>query len=112
MKYISWLFCLALCSCHLNHHYKIYQYDNGDDYVHEGLVRIVDSSTGKIGYATSDGEVVIAPQYAFGHPFHNGVAKVTYQGYWTEVEGSHGEYHTWQSPHWFYIDKHGYEVKK
>ena len=113
MKKICSLLCLLLlCACHMGHHYEVYHYDNGEDYAREGLVRIVDPATGKIGYATPGGEVVIAPQYAFGHPFHNGVAKVTHQGHLAEVEGSHGEYHSWQSPHWFYIDKHGYEVKR
>lgn len=112
MKYI-YLGCLFwLCACHVGHHYHIYQYDNGDDYVQEGLVRIVDPATQKMGYATSDGQVVIKPQFAFAHPFHNGVAKVTYEGYQSEVSGSHGEYHSWYSPHWFYIDKQGYEVKR
>ena len=112
MKYLGLCGLFLLYGCHLGHHYEVYHYDNAEDYTHEGLVRIVDPATGKIGYATPDGKVVIAPQYAFGHPFHKGVAKVTHQGYLAEVEGSHGEYHIWQSPHWFYIDKQGYEVKR
>ncbi len=102
---------LLIWGCHA-HHYQIYRYDNGDDYVSEGLVRIVDTKTGKIGYATADGKVVIAPRFAFGFPFHNGVAKVTHNGHHGPVHGSEGEYHTFESDHWFYIDKQGYEVKR
>lgn len=101
-----------LTSCHLGHHYRVYQFDNGDDYEQEGLVRIVDPKTQKMGYATPDGDVVIKPRFAFAHPFRNGVAKVTNEGYQAEVHGSHGEYHIWQSKNWFYIDKQGDEIKK
>src|SRR5699024_11442959 len=33
---------LLLCSCGSARHYAAFQYDNGDDYVSEGLYRIVD----------------------------------------------------------------------
>lgn len=113
MKKISFFILLfLLVGCHHEHHYKVYQYDNGNDYEQEGLVRIVDPKTDKIGFATPDGKVVIEPRFAFAHPFHGGMAKVTYEGHQAEVHRSHGEYHIWQSKHWFYIDKHGYEVKK
>ncbi len=112
MKYIYFFIVLLLCACHFNHHYDIYQYDNGDYYVSDGLVRIVDPKTQKMGYAKPNGEVVIKPQFAFAYPFEKGTAKVTYEGYKREVHGSNGEYHIWQSKHWFYIDKQGYEVKK
>ena len=112
MKYIYLSLLFLLCACHIGHHYKVYQFDNGDDYEQEGLVRIVDPKTQKMGYATPDGKVVIEPRFAFAHPFHEGTAKVTYEGHQAEVHGSHGEYHLWQSKHWFYIDRQGYEVKK
>ncbi len=41
---------LLLCSCDSARHYATYQFDNGDDYVSEGLYRIVDRK-GHIGYA-------------------------------------------------------------
>ena len=41
---------LLLCSCGSARHYAAFQYDNGDDYVSEGLYRIVDRK-GRIGYA-------------------------------------------------------------
>lgn len=38
--------------------YRIYQYDNGDDYPSDGLLRIIDKDN-HIGYASENGEVVI-----------------------------------------------------
>ena len=54
MKRIIWYIGigLLLCSCGSSKHYGAFQYDNGDDYVSEGLYRIVDRK-GHIGYALS-----------------------------------------------------------
>lgn len=82
--------------------YSVYQYDNGDDYICEGVRRIVDRN-GKIGYADEKGNVVIAPRFAFAFPFEDGMAKATYKGY----EVSEGEHFRWISPEWFYIDHEG-----
>lgn len=89
--------------------FKPYQYDNGDDYVSDGLYRIVDKD-GLIGYATEYGKVAIAPRFAFGFPFDNGRAKVTDTGHLEEVEGSGGEYHYWKSDNWYWIDKTGNRI--
>lgn len=89
-----------------NKKYRAFQYDNGDDYVKDGLYRIVDER-GRIGYADERGITVIAPRFAFGFPFENGKAKVTDSGQEKEVEGSRGEYHYWDSDDWYYIDKTG-----
>ena len=86
--------------------FKPYQYDNGDDYVSEGLYRIVDGD-GRIGYATANNAVIISPRFAFGFPFKNGRAKVTDSGHLEEVKGSDGEYHFWVSDNWYWIDKMG-----
>lgn len=86
--------------------FKPFQYDNGDDYVSDGLYRIVDTD-GLIGYATEYGDVAISPRFAFGFPFKNGRAKVTDSGHLEEVEGSGGEYHYWASDNWYWIDKTG-----
>ena len=56
-------------------HYGVFQCDNGNDYVSEGLYRIVDKR-GRIGYADESGRTVIKPRFAFGFPFENGKAKV------------------------------------
>ena len=57
----------------------VFQCDNGNDYVSEGLYRIVDKR-GRIGYADESGRTVIKPRFAFGFPFENGKAKVTDKG--------------------------------
>ena len=68
-------------------HYGVFQCDNGNDYVSEGLYRIVDKR-GRIGYADESGRTVIKPRFAFGFPFENGKAKVTDKGEMKEVPGS------------------------
>lgn len=78
MKYTLCLLTLLLGGC--ISHYSNYQYDNGDDYVSEGTVRIVNDDNGKIGYATPDGIILIEPQYAFGYPFKNGEQKSPMKG--------------------------------
>lgn len=45
MKYTLCLLTLLLGGC--ISHYSNYQYDNGDDYVSEGTVRIVNDDNGK-----------------------------------------------------------------
>lgn len=84
----------------------VFQYDNGNDYVSEGLYRIVDKR-GRIGYAAEDGETVIKPRFAFGFPFEGDRAKVTDKGVLKEVPGSRGESHYWESDEWYFIDKSG-----
>jgi hypothetical protein len=44
---------------------------------------------------------MIAPQYNCAFPFENGMAKVSVNCS-TQQDG---EYHTWVSNQWFYIDK-------
>ena len=111
MKYIASFIIFLLCAgCVSIKHYSTYQFDNGDDCVKEGMFRIVNDETGKIGYANTKGIILIEPQYAFGCPFENGRAKVTYKGENRVVSDSHGEYHYWDSDEWFYIDKAGNKV--
>lgn len=91
--------------------YTVYQYDNGDDYVSEGMYRIV-GRNGRIGYYDAEhGRVAIAPRFAFGFPFDGGKARVTDGGELREVDGSGGEYHYWHSDEWYYVDKNGNVVK-
>ena len=89
-----------------SYQYSVYQYDNGDDYICEGLRRIMDKS-GKIGFADEKGNVVIIPKYAFAFPFENGMSKATYEG----KSVAEGEYHRWVSPRWFYINHKGEIIK-
>jgi len=101
---------LLLCSCGSARHYAAFQYDNGDDYVSEGLYRIVDRK-GRIGYADETGKTVIRPRFAFGYPFEGGKAKVTDSGKWKEVAGSGGEHWYWESDDWYYIDHSGNRIE-
>lgn len=87
-------------------HYSAFRYDNGADYVRDGLYRIVDKK-GRIGYADEQGNTVIKPRFAFGFPFENGKAKVTDTGSLKTVPCSDGEYSYWDSNEWYYIDKNG-----
>lgn len=80
--------------------------DNGIDLVSDGYVRIVDDQ-GRVGYADTQGLIKIQPQFAFGFPFKEGVARVTKTGKLVEVPGSDGEYHRWESDAWFCINKTG-----
>lgn len=105
-KLICLLSALSLISCSSIEEYKPYQYDNGDDYLSDGLYRIVNNQ-GLVGYANAQHEVVIKPQFAFGFPFEQGKAKVTHTGSLKEVPNSNGEYKYWHSEQWFYIDKEG-----
>lgn len=85
-------------------------FDNGHDPVSDGLYRVVDDH-GRIGYADAYGVVRIAPRFAFGLPFANGVARVTLSGHPAAVPGSEGEYHRWEDGDWFCINKSGSIVK-
>ena len=100
---------LLLAGCITRYSYGIYQFDNGDDPVQEGMYRIVDEQ-GRIGYADESLSIIIFPQYAFGYPYSGGKAKVTYGGQQKTVFGSGGEYHSWESDDWFYIDRYGNRV--
>ena len=86
--------------------YQVFPIDNGPDYVSDGLFRIIENS--KIGFADSmTGEVIIKPQFECAWPFKHGVAKVSMDC----IEQSNGEYKTWLSDKWYYIDKTGKKVK-
>lgn len=90
--------------------FNVFKYDNGADYVREGLFRITDDK-GLIGFADTVGNIVIKPLFKFAFPFKNGKAKVTFSGESKDVPGSNGEKHYWDSPDWYYIDKNGKMLK-
>ncbi len=88
------------------HCYEIYPFDNGPDYTSEGMYRIIEK--GKIGYVDSlSSKLVIKPQYDCAFPFEDGKAKVSVDCK-TIPDGEHT---TWESNHWFYINKKGEMVK-
>ena len=89
-----------------NRLYEVYWYDNGPDYIKDGLFRI--KRNGMIGYANANGEIVIEPQFDCANPFENGVARVTYDCERQKV----GEHIKMKSDSWFYIDKKGKYIEK
>jgi hypothetical protein len=85
--------------------FQIFQYDNGPDYVEEGLFRIV--AEGKIGYANTKGEIVIAPQFKCAYPFEGGKAKVSLNC----QEENMGDVNLWTGNDWFFINAKGEKVE-
>lgn len=82
--------------------YEVFTYDNGPDYIAEGLFRI--KKDNKIGYADGEtGKVIIAPQFDCAYPFEAGKAQVS-KNCTTRPDG---EYMEWISNDWQYIDKSG-----
>jgi len=87
--------------------YQVFSIDNGPDKASDELFRIIKNS--KIGFANSlTGKVIIKPQFDCAWPFRNGVAKVSMEC--TKVPD--GEYSTWVSDKWYYIDKSGKKLNK
>ncbi len=81
--------------------FEIFVFDNGPDPIQDGLFRII--KNGKIGYANSDGKIVITPKYECAYPFENGIAKVSLNCSTTK----NGEHTIWYSSKWIYINKKG-----
>jgi hypothetical protein len=81
--------------------FEIFAFDNGPDYVEDGMFRIVKDSL--IGYADELGNIVIEPQFECAWPFENGKAQVSKNC----TETIEFEMTKWESEEWFYIDKTG-----
>ena len=86
---------------------QVFNFDNGPDYVSEGLFRIINKKN-EIGFADTLGNIIIEPQYKFAFPFKGGKAKVTNKGRSTPS----GEYYYWKSKHWYYIKNPLLKIKK
>jgi hypothetical protein len=87
--------------------YNVFPFDNGPDYVSEGMFRIVENN--KIGFADwSTGKIIIKPKFDCAFPFEHGAAKVS-TNCKIESEGEHGR---WISEDWYYINKAGKKVDK
>lgn len=86
--------------------FNVFKYDNGADYVREGLFRITDDK-GLIGFADTLGNIIT--NLNSNLLFHSRMAKrkVTFSGESKEVPDSNGEKHYWDSSQWFYINKNG-----
>ena len=88
--------------------YHVFIFDNGPDYASDGLFRIAEK--GKIGYANAvTGKVVIKPQFSCAYPFEHGKAQVSNDCSTSKFDEEHS---TWQSDHWFFINKKGNKVAK
>ena len=108
VRIIAWAFAgivMIFNSSCVSNRYKVFQFDNGDDYFCEGLHRIEDGK-GKIGFSDENGNVVIKPRFAFASPFENGFSRTTFKG----EKVYKGEHWFWESPEWFYIDHQGNTV--
>ena len=82
--------------------YDVFLYDNGPDYAADGLIRVV--KNGKIGYANAKTyAIVITPQFDCAFPFENGKAKVSNKCKTVKE----GEYSSWESDAWQFVDKKG-----
>ena len=84
--------------------FDVFKYDNGPDYISDGLFRIM--KNGKIGYANQNGTIVIEPRFSCAFPFKNGRAKVALDC--KKIIGD--EHNRWESDHWFFIDLKGYRI--
>ena len=77
-------------------------YDNGPDYLVEGLARTV--RNGKMGFVNTQLEEIVQPVWDFASPFQDGVAAVCTGC----VPKAAGDEHTYMSGgKWGYIDRHG-----
>lgn len=90
-----------------NRLFDVYVFDNGPDWLSDGLFRI--KRNGKIGYANSKGQIIIDPQFECASQFSNGKAKVAYTC--TLINGPNDEHHSMESDSWFYIDKKGKRIE-
>lgn len=71
---------------------KPFIYDNGPDYVQEGLFRFEEN--GKMGFADLNGVKVVAARFDFVEPFSNGLARYLVGG--KMVPDKSGEHSTWE----------------
>lgn len=88
---------------------KPFIYDNGPDYVEEGLFRFVEKN--KIGFSDLNGRKIIKAKYDFAEPFHNGLSAYTLGGY-KQFDKS-GEHWWWVGGYESgFINKKGQEFSK
>lgn len=83
--------------------FEVYCFDNGPDYVKEGLFRIIENN--KMGFANMNGEVVIKPQFDFVQPFQEcGYAVFNMGGKLKKIAD---ERWRWDGGKWGIINKKG-----
>ena len=89
--------------------FDAYMFDNGPDWLEDGLFRIV--RNGKIGYADCNGVIVIEPKFECANQFENGIARVALDCKLVK-DKSDSEHSRMESNSWFYIDKKGNKIIK
>ena len=85
--------------------FEVYCFDNGPDYVKEGLFRIIENN--KMGFANMDGEVVIEPQFDFVWPFQECGYAVFNTGGKKVIYDTRNNYSIWKGGKWGIINKKG-----
>lgn len=88
--------------------FDIYLFDNGPDWLEDGLFRIV--RNGKIGYADKKGVIVIEPKYECADQFKAGIARVSLDC--EQIKDNSSDHSARKSNSWFYIDKKGNKIKQ
>lgn len=83
--------------------YKPFIFDNGPDYVQEGLLRFVEN--GKMGFVNEAGKKVIKAQFDFVFPFEQGRARFC-NGCQTIQDGEHSRLDE-KTGTWGEVDKKG-----
>ncbi|MCD8193303.1 MAG: WG repeat-containing protein, partial [Tannerellaceae bacterium] len=89
-----------------NRLFTVFNYDNGPDYESEGLFRIIDDNNDRIGFADSQGQIIIQPAYFFVQPFSEGMAAFN-EGGKKEALSSLENYSQIVGGKWGYINKQG-----
>jgi len=84
--------------------FDVYTFDNGPDYESEGLFRILKNN--KMGFANSEGKIIIEPAFDFVYPFEDGKAKFGVSCKKT----SDGEHEQIDCLEWYFIDKQGRKI--
>ena len=85
--------------------FEVYWFDNGPDYVQDGLFRIKKGD--KIGFANEAGEIIVEPKYKCTYPFENGQAQVAYECDLVKE----GEHTMMKNAKWLNIDIEGNEIE-
>lgn len=88
--------------------FNVFVFDNGPDYVFDGLFRIQDSS--RIGYADMNGNIIISPRFDFAYPFSNGLA--AFNSGCKLIPDKYGEHLVITGGKWGLVNKKGEVVIK
>lgn len=88
--------------------FTVFNYDNGPDYLHEGLFRIKDDED-NIGFGNMEGNIIIKPAYFYATPFQYGFSAVNKGGYLENTDHLNN-YSVVSGGKWGLINKNGKKV--